>query len=244
MFGLGELEVASLLRYNCALVFWCQSWHQLGNKSASLLWVEITNFLRDIHKGGNNLVMAFLSPFFIGTASSTDLNGQLLTAGVSHKLARLLLNILGCARTLIHSPALLWSLTIAHLLNWLVALLDSLIESLLLECDGAELLKVLLTDLLLTWLELCDVGVVTLLSVLMCTLQDWLLLQRGHSLLLVNTTEASVRICYTIAEIHSTFYCSSLLSAIPKPLTWGAVTKSKSYLFLHNLFTLPAAESK
>ena len=184
-------------------MFGTQFRNQLGDEPASLLRIEITDLFWDIKERSYNFVMTLLLSLLKGTASSTDLNGQLLTAGVSHKLARLLLHILGAAGALIHSPALLWSLTIAHLLNWLVALLDSLIESLLLECDGAELLKVLLTDLLLTWLELCDVGVVTLLSVLMCTLQDWLLLNAGHSLLLVNTAQAGVGISLTVAEVHS-----------------------------------------
>ena len=110
------------------------------------------------------------------TASSTDLHRQLLTAGVSNKLARLLLNILGGAAALIHCPALLWSLSITLFLNRFVTLLNSLIDSFLFECDAALLLKVLLTHLLLSWFELSDIGVVTLLCVLVSALQDWILL--------------------------------------------------------------------
>ena len=92
--GLGELEVTSLLRHNGTLMLRGQLGHQLGDKSAGLLGVEVTLFLRDIHQGGHNLVMALLFPLLIGAASTTDLNGQFLTGGVTNKLARLLLNIL------------------------------------------------------------------------------------------------------------------------------------------------------
>ena len=47
-----------------------------------------------------------------------------------------------------------------------VAFLDILLDGLLLKSDLAGLLKVLLADLLLTGLELGDVGVVTLLDIL------------------------------------------------------------------------------
>ena len=181
---LGELEDASLLGYDGALVLGTEAGHQLGHVSTSILGVEVAHLLWNINKGSDNFVMTLLLSLLKGTSSSTDLNGQLLTAGVSHKLARLLLNILGAAGALIHSPALLRSLAIAHFFNWFVAFLDSLIESLLLECDGAELFKVFLTDLLLTGFKLSDIGVVTLLSVLMSTLQNGLLLNAGYCLFL------------------------------------------------------------
>ena len=173
---MAELEDTGLLGYNGALVFRRQTRHQLGHVSAGLLRVEITDFLRNIKKRSNHLLMTLFRTFFISAASSTDLHRQLLTAGVSYKLARLLLNILGGTGALIHCPALLRSLTIAHLLNRFVTLLNSLIDSFLFECDAALFLKVLLTHLLLSWFELSDIGVVTLLCVLVGALQDWILL--------------------------------------------------------------------
>ena len=203
MSWLRELEIAHFLRHDGALMLGTELGHQLGDEPARLLRIEVTDLLRNIKERGDDLVMAFLWPLFKSTASSTDLYGQLLTAGVSHKLARLLLNILGAAGALIDSPALLWTLSIANLLNGLVAFLDSLIESLLLECDGTSLLKVLFTNLLLTGFELSDIGVVTLLCVLMSTLQDGLLLNAGHCLLLVDAAQAGVRISLTVAEVNS-----------------------------------------
>jgi len=200
---LRELEDTGLLGYNSALVFRGQFRNKLGHISAGLLRVEITNLFRNINKRSNHLVMTLFRTFFISAASSTDLHRQLLTAGVSYKLARLLLNILGAAAALIHCPALLRSLTIAHLLNRFVTLLHSLIECLLFEGDTAELLKVLLTHLLLTGFELSDVGVVTLLCVLVSALQDGLLLNAGHCLLLVHTAESSLLVRDTPTEVNS-----------------------------------------
>ena len=151
---LAELEDTGLLGYNGALVFRRETRHQLGHVSAGLLRVEITNLFWNINKRSCYFVMTLFWTFFIGAASSTDLHRQLLTAGVSYKLARLLLNILGAAAALIHCPALLRSLTIAHLLQRLVTLLNCLIESLLFEGDGTNLLKVLLTHLLLSRLKI------------------------------------------------------------------------------------------
>ena len=128
--------------------------------------------------------MTLLSTLFISTSSSTDLYWKLLTASFSNKLARLFLNILGGTRRFIHSSAFFWALAITDLLNRFVAFLDSLIESLLFKCDGTQFLKVLLTDLFLTWFELSDICVVTLFCVLVGALQDRFLLQAGHCLFL------------------------------------------------------------
>merc|ERR1719438_485386 len=160
--------------------------------------------------------MALLRSLLEGTSGSTDLNWQLLTAGVSYKLARLLLNILGAAAALIHCPALLRSLTIAHLLHWLVALLHFLVVSLLLECDAALLLKVLFANLFLAWCELSHVGVVALLHVLVGALQDGLLLKAGHGLLLLNTAQASLSIFYTSTEVNPALHCFFLPSSSGK----------------------------
>ena len=91
-----------------------------------------------------------------------------------------------------------------HLLNGLVTLPHSLIEGLLLECDLTRLLKVLLAHLLLAGLELGHIGVVTLLDILVSTLQDGLLLQSRDLLLLLDTTQSSVRVLLTSTEVNPT----------------------------------------
>ena len=147
--------------------------------------------------------MTLLSPLFISTSSSTDLYGKLLTASVSNKLAWLFLYILGCAGRLVHSSTLLRTLTIAHLLNRFVAFLHRLIECLLLESDGTQLLKVLFTNLLHGRFKLSNISVVTLLSVLVGALKDGLLLQGGDCLLLVHAAQPSIRISHTTTEVNS-----------------------------------------
>ena len=144
--------------------------HQLGDKAASLLGVEITHLLGRVHQGGDHLVVTLLGALLVGAARPAKLGGQLLALGVRHKLAGLLLHILGGARGLVHSLALLLALAIAHLLHWGVALLYRLVVGLLLESDGTDLLKVLLTHFLLRGGELGDVGVVALLHVLVSAL--------------------------------------------------------------------------
>merc|ERR550534_914336 len=119
--------------------------------------------------------MALFFPFFISASSSTDLHRKLFTSSVSHKLSWLFLHILGCAGRLIDSLADLLTLTITHLLHRSVALIHCLIVSLLLESDGALLLKVLLTNFFLRRFKLCNISVVALLCVLVGTLQDGLI---------------------------------------------------------------------
>ena len=93
--------------------------------------------------------MALLLALLIGAASPTDLNRQLLTAGLPDQLAsRLLLRVLGRARGLVHRPALFGTLTVAHFLCGSVTLSHCLIESLLLEGDLTGLLKVFFANLL------------------------------------------------------------------------------------------------
>merc|ERR1719510_739692 len=116
--------------------------------------------------------MALLRALLKGAPCSTDLNWKLFTAGVPDKLAGLLLHILGGAGGLVHRPALLGSLTVAYLLNWLVALFHCLVVSLLLECDRALLFKILLAHPLLGRSELGDIRVVALLNIFMGALQD------------------------------------------------------------------------
>merc|ERR1719264_711536 len=211
---LRELEHAGLLWHNCAFMLWTQPWHQLCHKSAGLLWVEVTHLLWHVDQGGNGLIMALLRALLKGAPCSTDLNWKLFTAGVADKLAGLLLHILGGAGGLVHRPALLGSLTVANLLNWLVALFHCLIVSLLLECDRALLLKVLLADFLLAGGELGDIGVVALLHVLVGALQDRLLLQAGHRLLLLDAAEAGLWIFLAAAEVDP---AADLLPLPPAP---------------------------
>ena len=108
--------------------------------------------------------MALLLPLLIGAAGSADLDGELLAGSVSNKLAWLLLHILGRTGGFINSPALLRALeytlrifflkpfyplylSITDFLDGSVALLHGLVVGLLLECDAALLLKVLLANL-------------------------------------------------------------------------------------------------
>ena len=115
LLGLGELEGAGLLGHDGALVLGLQLGHQLGDEPAGLLGVEVTHLLGDVHQRGDHLVMALLLSLLISTSSSANLNGKLLAGGVSDKLAGLLLHILGGAGGLVHSPALLGSLTYIEL---------------------------------------------------------------------------------------------------------------------------------
>ena len=146
--------------------------------------------------------MALLWTFLENTTSSTDLNREFLTTSVTNKLAGLLLHILGCAGGLVDSLANFFSLSIANLLCWLVALPHCLVEGLLLEGDRTGLLKGLLADLLLGWSELGDIGVVALLRVLVGALQDRFLLQTRHCLLLLHTAQTGLRVLLAAAEVN------------------------------------------
>merc|ERR1719210_1751168 len=90
-------EPTGLLWHNGTLMFWLELGDKFGDEPTGFLWVQITNLLWDIHKGSNNLVMTLFRSLLKGTSSTTDLNGELLTRGVSNKLAWLFLNILGAA---------------------------------------------------------------------------------------------------------------------------------------------------
>ena len=95
------------------------------------------------------------------------------------------------------------TLATADLHQGSVALLHCLVLRLLGEGDGAGLLKVLLADLLLAGLELGDVGVVALLRVLVGALQDGLLLQTGHRLLLVHAAEPRLLVRDAASEVDT-----------------------------------------
>ena len=201
--GLGEAEVTGLLGHDGALVLGAQLGHQLRHVATRLLGVEVTHLLGHVHRGGDHLLVALLGPLLVGAAGAADLDGQLLARGVAHELAGLLLHVLGGAGGLVHGAALLGSLAVTHLLHGSVALLHSLVEGFLFEGDGAGLLEVLLADLLLAGLELGDVGVVALLRVLVGALQDGLLLQSGHLLLLQDAAHAAAGVHCAPSEVNT-----------------------------------------
>ena len=165
--------------------------------------------------------MTLLGSLLKCTARSTDLHGKFLTGSVSHELTRLLLHVLGAAGRLVDSPALLRSLAVTNLLYGFVTFLNSFINSLLFEGDGTLLLEVLLANLLLGRLELSDVGVVTLLSVLVGALQDGILLQGGDFRDLVDTAEAGVRVSDTATEVDPTSDGLLLPALSPPPAEPG-----------------------
>jgi len=213
LLGLAELEKTGFLGDNCALVFWGQAGYKFGHKFADLLRIQITHFFGNIDNGSDDFLVAFLFSLFEGAPSSTDLYGKLLTASVSNKLAWLFLHILGCAGRLIHSLADLLALTIAHLLHGPVALVHFVFISLLFECDRTRLLKCFITNFFLRRFELSNISVVALLSILVGALQDGLLLQGSHCLLLVHAAQSSIWICDTAAEVNASRDSGILLSA-------------------------------
>jgi len=132
-----ELEVTGLLGDHSTFVSRLQLGNKLGLEAAGLLWVQVTDLLWDVNKRSDGLVVALLWSLFSDTASSADLNWKLFTLGVSDKLARLLLNILGSTAGFVDSSALLRSLAVANLFQRLVALLDGFVNSLLFESNLA-----------------------------------------------------------------------------------------------------------
>ena len=190
---------------------WGQLGHQFCHEPAGLLRVEVASLLGNVNNAGDDLVVTLLLTFLGDTAGSADLHGKFLTGGVSHELTRLFLHILGAAGGLVHSLTDLLPLAVTDLLYRFVTFPHSLVESLLFEGDGASLLEVLLADLLLGRLELGDVGVVTLLHILVSALQDRLLLQGGHLLLFLHTAEPGLGVLHTPAEVEASL--DLLLSA-------------------------------
>merc|ERR1719264_2013927 len=187
----------------------------LGDKLANLLWVEVAMLLGHVDERSKDLVVALFWTFFKGAASSTDLHREFLATGVSNKLAGLFFDVLGRAGGFVDSLANLLSLTIAHLFRWPVALPHCLVEGLLLEGDGTGFLKGLLAHLLLGRGKLGDISVVALLSVLVGALQDWLLLQGRHSLLLLDAAQPSLWILLAAAEVDPSLDLA-LLTASPR----------------------------
>ena len=167
--------------------------------------------------------MALLGALNGAAASSTDFNWQLLTRGISYELARLLLNVSCGTGGLVHSPAFFGTRSIANLLQGLVALLHRFIICLLLERDLAGLLKVLLTHLLLSRLKLRHIGVMALLNVLVCALEDGILLECGDRFLLLDAAESRLRVRLAAAEVDSSSDGAALLSTLPAELVEAAV---------------------
>ena len=216
-------NLAGFLWHSSTLMLWTKFRHKFCCESAGFLWVEITNFFRHIHKGYSDLIMTLLSSLFIGASSPTDLYWKLLTSCFSHKLSWLFLHILCGTRWLIDSSALLRALAITDLFNRLIALFDCLIESLLFEGYRAELLKVLLTHLLLTRLKLGDICIMTLLCVFVSTLQDGLLFKTSHCFFLkwkkrltiyFLMMKKDINVCYLFIESTSTGIATNLFPLI------------------------------
>jgi len=168
--------------------------HQLGGITTSLLGIEVANLFWLLHHGYNCLVVALFWTLFKGAAGATKLRWQLFTFCVTHKLARSLLHVLCRARRLVHGGALFVTLAVTNLLNWGVTLANCLIESLLVESDGAGFLKVLLANLLLARGEGGDIGVMALLNIFVGAFQYWILLHTRHALSLLHAAEAGLRI--------------------------------------------------
>ena len=212
---------------NCGtLLFGSQTRHQLCDQSTGFLGVEITSLLGNIHQsvqlnkwsdnGGtvalrlsHLLIVTLLRTLLTDTALPTDLHRLLLALGVAHEAPVALVDIPGGAGGLVHSPALPGPLSVTNLLHRSVTLPDRLLHCLLLESYLATLLEILLTGFLLGWLEVGDVGVVTLLHVLVFALQDRVLGHRLH-LLLLDDTQAAVWSPRGLTEVHSSWHCHLL----------------------------------
>ena len=233
LFRVAELEVASLLGNGGALMLRLELGDQLRLEAAGLLGVEIADLLRDIEQRNDSLVVTLLRTLLSNTASTADLNRELLTLRVTNKLAGLLLYVPGRAGRLIDSPALFGTLTIADLHQRLVALLHLFLCRLLLEGDLAGLLKILLTHFLLGSFKLRHIGVVALLNILVGALKDGILLECGDGLLLLNAAEAGLGISLAARKVNSSLDSIPLLPALSaggaadegtastKGLNWG-----------------------
>ena len=198
----GEPEVADLLGDDGTFVLRLEAGDKLGLEAASFLGVQVAHLLRHVNQRGDGFVVALFGAFLSNTASTTNLNRDFLTRGVTNKLARLLLNVPGGTSRLVHCLANVLSLTIAHLLQGPVALLHLLLNGLLLERDLTGLLKVLLTNLLLSGLKLCNICVMALFDIFVSTLEDGLLFQRLHLLFFQDTPLASLGVEDSIAEVN------------------------------------------
>ena len=73
-FRVAEFEVTDFSGDDGTFMSRFQTWDQFGFKLASFLWVQVTNFLRDINKRGDSFVMALFCTFFCYATSSANLN--------------------------------------------------------------------------------------------------------------------------------------------------------------------------
>lgn len=146
--------------------------------------------------------MTFFLSLFGDTTGAANLDGNFLARCVADKFSGSLFDVTGGARRFVESTALLLSLTVANLLQRLVALLDSLRVGLLLEGDLTLLLKVLLADFLLSGFECRDVGVVALFLLFVNTLKDRVL-GNGLNGGFLGDTELSILAPGSLAEIDT-----------------------------------------
>ena len=102
-----ELEMAGFFRDDGTFRLWLQLGNKLGDEAANLLRVQVTSFLRDIHKRGEDLVMTLLGSFGGGATRSANFYRKLFTVGVTNKLTWLFLYIASGACTLVNCFALL-----------------------------------------------------------------------------------------------------------------------------------------
>ena len=128
------------------------------------------------------------------------------------------LNVSGGTRALIHSTAFFGSLAIANLFQRLVAFLDGLIDSLLLEGDLTGLFKVLLANLFLSGSELCDISVMAFFDIFVGTFQNGIFLDGFDGFFLLHAAQTGLGIVNTATEIDSALDLGggvlSLLSAL------------------------------
>lgn len=218
---LSELQLASLFGNGGAFGLRLQLGNQLGDELAGLLWVEVASFFGDIDKGSDHFIVALLGTLSGSASGSADLDGQLFAVRVADKFARLLLNVLCRASTLVDGLALLRAVAVANLFDRFVAFLHRLVEGLLLEGDLARFLKVLFAHFFLGGVELREVGVVALLDVLVGALQDRILLERGDLLVFFDAAEAGVRIVLTAGEVDPALDFVVVLPA--GTASWGQI---------------------
>ena len=140
----------------------------------------------------------------------------------------MLLNVSGSTRRFIDGSTFLGSLSVADLFEGLVALLESLVDSLLLEGDLTGLLKVLFAYFLLGGSELCDISVMTFLNVLVGTFQDGVLLDGLDGLLLFNTAQTGLGVIHTTSEVNSSLDLGSSLGGLLTTLTPAASTSAST----------------
>ena len=156
-------------------------------------------------------------------ASTAYFNRQLLTLCVPHKFARLLLNVASAAGRLVDCPTLFWALPVALLDNGSVALFHHTLQRLLLECDLARFLKVLLADLLLGRVKPSDIGVVALFNVLVRALEYGCLLDGLDLVLVKDAPQPRLRVNFCIGEVNPPLHCRLPTLSVPDNLCMAEI---------------------